>query len=262
MEIDSDDEYALGRKPILSVVTITRNDPIGLRRTIQSLRNISHEFIQVVIVDGSDISSIDSSNPLEHFGFHNLHIIREPDQGIYDAMNKGLKCANGKFVWFLNGGDINLLKSIRFLLEYISDEPLPVLLGGYRIVKRGLTLIRKPSKLSKLNHGLPTSHQAIFYPSDAFKEIGFDLRYKMCADYASLATFHVKGQKFQFLNKVVAEFNLDGYSGQYQTLLRSEAREIQENILGLPRRLIFLSQIRHHFSARLRSNFNKFGGLH
>ena len=250
----------LNRKLLLSVVTISRNDPSGLRKTIESLYAISHESIQLIIVDGSDSDSPGFSS-LDLSEFRNVHVIRENDDGIYDAMNKGLSHANGKFVWFLNGGDVNLLTSTEFLFEYISEEPLPVLLGCYRVGNQKISIKRKPSRITKIKHGLPTSHQAILYPCDIFKKIGFDLRYRMCADYASLAVLHVAGQKFQNLNQEIAEFNLDGYSGQNQPLLRTEAKDIQKNILRLPVYYIFFSQMRHRFSARVRNLFNMIWGL-
>lgn len=250
----------LNGKPLLSIVTITRNDLSGLTKTIDSLKAICSESIELIIVDGSDsdspgVTSCDLSV------FQRVHVIREVDSGIYDAMNKGLRLANGKYVWFLNGGDVNLLKTTNFLLDCIFEEPLAVLLGCYRFGNKNFSLKRKPSKINKIKHGLPTSHQAIFYPCDLFKKMGFDLKYRMCADYASLAVLYEKGLRFKYVTEDIAEFNLDGYSGQNQPLLRREAMDIQRNILGLPIYYVFASQLRHRITANIRNCFNMIWGL-
>jgi len=250
----------LNGDPLLSVVTVTRNDLFGLNKTIDSLKAIRSESIQLIIVDGSD-ADYPGVHASELSEFQKVQLIREKDYGIYHAMNKGLRLASGKFVWFLNGGDINLMKTTNFLSDHISGEPLPVLLGRYRLGTQTFSLKRKPSNISKIKHGLPTSHQAIFYPCDYFKKIGFDLNYRMCADYASLAVLHKKGLSFQYLNEEIAEFNLDGFSGRNQPLLMREAMEIQKNILGLSFYYVFVSQLRHRFTAKVRNIFNVIAGL-
>lgn len=245
--------------PLLSVVTITKNDYTGLSRTINSLERLKNSPIELVIIDGSDVQ-YNGGDILDLSEFACSQIIRSNDSGIYDAMNKGLASATGNFVWFLNGGDSNLLKNLDFLHEFIS-EPLPVILGNYRMGTSQCSIHRRAKSISKIRHGLPTSHQAIFYPRSIFQKVGFFLEYQVCADYASIAYLYKRNQTFIHVSQEFAEFQLDGLSGRRVFELRSEARLIQERILELNSIYVGFSAARHRLSAFVRHVLQTLGEL-
>ncbi|MCF0039279.1 glycosyltransferase family 2 protein [Dyadobacter fanqingshengii] len=121
--------------PLLTIITITYNAEQFLERTLKSvqaaLNNITKlQAVEYLIIDGKS-----SDNTLEiakHFSFIS-NIVSEPDRGLYDAMNKGLTLAKGKYVWFLNAGDeifkpdtlINLFEAFKLNADiYYSDAML------------------------------------------------------------------------------------------------------------------------------------------
>jgi putative colanic acid biosynthesis glycosyltransferase len=247
--------------PFLSVVTVTKNDYTGLTRTIESLISLQKFQIELIIVDASDDNLIDYFICYPLSGFQNLKIISEPDEGVYYGMNKGLQNATGSYVWFLNGGDLNLLSSIDFINEYAAGSNTPVLLGDYKLRSKNFRASRKAARISKIRHGLPTSHQAILYPREVFQSIMFRTDFKICADYASLADLCVIGSEIQYVDEYFAEFQLDGISGKNQKVLRAEARLIQRDILGVGWVSIIFSSWRHLLTARIRKSVQRLSGL-
>lgn len=87
----------------LSIVTVTRNDASGLRRTLTSIREQDLPPLEVVVVDG--MSQDETPDVVRELSLSHWQYVREPDAGIYDAMNKGWRRASGEYVQFLNSGD-------------------------------------------------------------------------------------------------------------------------------------------------------------
>ena len=245
-------------EPILSIVTITRNDLSGLTRTLESLSNILNCGIEVIVVDGSDFP-IQRDFLQFHLGdLQNIHLIAEPDEGIYEAMNKGLALSTGRYVWFLNGGDVSLMKTTEFLKPIRSTNP-PVIIGDYRMKSGQHSIPRKAKPLRKIGHGLPTSHQAILYPRVSFQKIGYDLSFEICADYASIAVLYSIGFEFTYINEEIAEFSLGGTSGRNMKLLAREAQLVQKQILKKRTLPMLSSSLKHCFSGTMRRLVEKVG---
>ena len=106
--------------PILSIITINRNNAEGLRKTIESVlsQDVSDKTqVEYIIIDGASTDeSVEVIKSFENNQSNKLQItkwISEPDTGIYNAMNKGIKMATGEYCLFLNSGDyIIILKDI------------------------------------------------------------------------------------------------------------------------------------------------------
>ncbi|GAA4464466.1 glycosyltransferase family 2 protein [Nibrella saemangeumensis] len=88
--------------PLLSIITVTYNAGRFLERTIQSIGKPTGE-VEYIIVDGG--SKDNTLNLVRQYEDHVTKWVSEPDRGLYDAMNKGLKLAQGDYVWFMNAGD-------------------------------------------------------------------------------------------------------------------------------------------------------------
>ncbi|MCF2488231.1 glycosyltransferase family 2 protein [Dyadobacter sp. CY347] len=117
----------MNNSPLLTIITITYNAEQFLERTLQSaqhaLNNITNrEAVEYLIIDGK--SKDNTLQIAERYPFISK-IVSEPDRGLYDAMNKGLALARGKYVWFLNAGDEifdpNVLKTLFSAFESDAD---------------------------------------------------------------------------------------------------------------------------------------------
>ena len=233
------------------MVTVTYRDTNGLRRTLQSLEDLVREAgpnAEVLVVDGG--SGVEIAQVAEEFPWARVHSDR--DDGIYDAMNKGLTRSTGTFIWFLNGGDECLIDSWSRLSSELTESPGSIILGGY-VLKIGAHRITKTSRSpSYVWHGLPTSHQAIFYPGDVARNNKYDVRFKMSADYQFTAQLLVAGVPAKRSELLVALFNMDGFSSNYAHLVAREAAIVQRDILKCPLHLRAFSRLRHFASRNAR----------
>ena len=111
-------------KPTISIITICYNAENEIERTMTSVLSQTFNDYEYIIVDGASKDETMSvvRHTLEKFTTSNVHVISEPDKGIYDAMNKGIKKASGEWVILMNSGDTFLNETV---LENIFSKPIP-----------------------------------------------------------------------------------------------------------------------------------------
>lgn len=192
-----------------TVITITFNAEKCLQRTLDSVLSQTYEDVEHLIIDGAstdgtlrmanDYKAKNDSpddNDLSAPPRHKVIIHSEPDQGIYDAMNKGLTQASGDYVVFMNAGDFfpsaDTLEQIAHcchLNELPSDELPAVLYGNTDIVdSEGRYLhprrLQPPEELNwrSFRKGMLVCHQAFYARTDLAKNIQYDTRYRYSAD--------------------------------------------------------------------------------
>lgn len=220
--------------PRVTVVTVIlnliKNQRVELfQRCVQSIRNQTYPEIEHLIIDGkSDDGTIRLLEEL------NLSFISEKDSGIYDAMNKGISKATGKYIIFINSDDAfyspNVVeKAVQKLMEKDAD----VLFGKALITpnepKRPFI---KEYDVSGFYYHMPLCHQSVICKVDALKEIGmFDTSYKIAADYKSIYQLLLAGKSFVSINEAIANFSIGGISTRFLQKAKEEsARVIYENL--------------------------------
>jgi len=164
----------------LTIVTVTLNDCENLKKTLLSIKKIKSDLIQYIVIDG------DSSDKTINILDNNSHIIdkyiSEKDHGIYDAMNKGLKLASGRYVMFLNSGD-ELIDIHRIISDIgnIDLKNCPILLYGSEFSwSLSLTKVIFPKfRFCQM----PTSHQAMIFNTNIVKLYEYNIKYNYSADY-------------------------------------------------------------------------------
>lgn len=161
---------------MLSVVTINFNNAYGLKKTIESLAQFRESGFEWVFVDGA--SSDVSLELAKAFAVPNDIIISEPDTGIYNAMNRGVKNASGDQILFLNSGDV-LHPDIRSIEELGLDTMSDLFLFGFQIRNK----TRMPRSNAWRVWSMPTSHQAIIYSSKLLRKSPFNESYRYAADF-------------------------------------------------------------------------------
>lgn len=185
-----------------SIVTITYNADNVLGKTVDSVFSQTYPHVEHVIIDGA--STDDTLKVAQDYmqrsyaasNGHEIRIVSEPDNGLYDAMNKGLRQVSGDYVLFLNAGDFfpdsevlsNIARNVG--LEGVSREKLPVVLyGNTDIVDNDGRFLRHrrlqpPANLSwrSFRHGMLVCHQAFYARLDIAKTVPYDCRYRFSAD--------------------------------------------------------------------------------
>lgn len=152
----------------VSVVTVTFNNLVGLKRTESSLERQGVEFEWIVVDGGSSDGTVEFLKSSEL----GPKWISEPDYGIYDAMNKGLGIATGDHVLFLNAGDYFVGDVLGALKVVNVPVFIPVKTHFY-----GKEYFLKPKSFKM---GLPYCHQGILFQNN---EIRYDTRFKIASDY-------------------------------------------------------------------------------
>lgn len=161
---------------MLSVITINFNNAQGLKKTINSLLPFRESSFEWIFIDGG---STDHSLELANtFAKKDDVLISEVDSGIYNAMNKGIACAKGDQVLFLNSGD-ELHPDIQSIDDLGLDLADDIHLFGFQIRSKN----RMPRNNAWRIWSMPTSHQAIIYASRILQKFPFNESYRYASDY-------------------------------------------------------------------------------
>jgi len=196
----------------ISIIIATYNSELHIKECLESIIAQSFKNLEIIIIDGK--STDQTIEMIKSLNLNNLHLVSEPDNGIYDALNKGIKLAKGKWMYFM-GSDDRLLKGFSSLalklkdkntVYYGNSEPLDRLLSGefskYRLAKYCM------------------NHQSILYPSGVFKKYTYDLKYSVLADYAlNLKLWGDKEFTKQHYAITIVRYCMDGFSSTNKDLL-------------------------------------------
>jgi len=197
----------------VSIITVTYNSVAMLRKTVDSVESQTYGNKEFVIIDGG---STDGTR--EYLMEHRDRIdawISEPDQGIFDAMNKGSKKATGEWIIFLNSGD---LFSNDKVLEDVFSADIPedadVIYGDtvYSYGKEEYQEYRKSRELKHFWKGMLTSHQSFFVRKRIMAHRPFDTSYGVAADFHQLYTLFMDGGTFLYRKMNVARVDTTGIS--------------------------------------------------
>lgn len=222
--------------PVFSIVTVVLNDICGFRETKHSVLSQLHKALEWIVVDGG--STDGTSEEISATTFPMLQTISEPDDGLYDAMNKGIDLCSGQYVIFMNAGDVfwssNTLQAIDTSLNHQATKP-DVILGSALIsFENGREYLRTPRVLEKtIWHGLPAVHQATLYKVDRLRKCNYSLRYSICSDYYLISKLFGEGIETLYLEEVICRFKVGGVSYQNHGALFFEPWAIQRDILKM-----------------------------
>lgn len=170
----------------LSIITVNLNNKNGLQKTMESILTQSCKDFEWIVIDGN---STDGSVELIKSHAENItYWVSEHDNGIYDAMNKGINAAKGEYILFLNSGDMLYSNDvIEHLWKENQNEDIIVydilLQNGNKLIKKDLFLLSSISLVSFLFCST-FPHQSTLIKRDLFNKIGiYDLSYKYVADW-------------------------------------------------------------------------------
>lgn len=206
-----------------TIITVCRNSQNTIRNTFESILNqesLNDILLEYIVVDGnSSDNTIDIIKEYEgKFSKKGITFlwISEPDQGIYDAMNKGIKKARGSYIGILNSDDTysaNTLKIVQSEIKSGSDADVYHGIMKYYNGK-ALTMIHA-SNSNHLNKGM-IEHPTCFVKASVYKKYGmFDLQYKYVADYDLMIRLKHNNCKFVLIEKILANYNENGAGNSY-----------------------------------------------
>lgn len=248
---------------LLSIITVAWKNLAGLEKTWRSLAHLAESsdiIFEWIVVDGN--SQDGSVEFLENLnGQYRLRYVSEKDNGIYDAMNKGIDMAEGRYALFLNSGDIfhrNIAEVVQQLAENAEKDNVMVIGDALLDYGDGTKIQRRAKQGWYIYHSLPASHQAIFFPLSGLRKYPYDLQYKVSSDYALAAKMYKNGYAFKRVKGLVSEFSMGGISTTNNIELCRDAKSVQRKILGVPGFIAELSfWLRLRTTGKTKALYNK-----
>jgi glycosyltransferase involved in cell wall biosynthesis len=203
----------------ISIITVTFNSQNTLAETFKSIAGQSYSEIEYILIDGgSTDGTLDLINEYRHLI---THFISEKDNGMYDAMNKGLAVATGEIIGFLHSDDVYAKPtSLAMIAEYFKNLELDALFGdvSFFINDQFKNSVRRYSSKrfapEKIAWGWMPAHPSLFFHRRVYEKYGnFKIDYKIAADYEFVArVFHGKTLKYIYLPEVLVNMKMGGLS--------------------------------------------------
>lgn len=237
----------------LSIVTITYNAEKTLEQTLKSVNEQTYADIEHIIVDAN--SSDKTLDLIRRFENDKMKWISEPDNGLYDAMNKGIRMATGDYICFLNAGDTffaaNTVETVMYSVNRATQLP-DILYGETAIVdNKGAFLhmrrLKAPDNLNwkSFKQGMVVCHQAFFVKREQVEE--YDTSYRFSSDFDWSIRLMKKSTNIYNTHKILINYLNEGVTTANRKASLIERYRIMANHYG------HISTFIHHlwFMVRL-----------
>lgn len=200
-----------------TVITVVYNAEKKLDKTISSVLEQEYPPYEYLIVDGRSTDGTVKaaqaySAAFRQRGIH-YRILSESDNGIYNAMNKGIRAAAGDWISFLNAGDWYEPDALKNIRAFYKEAPFDLTYGGLHYVRPNGTVRNKMSKLDSF----PVSsrnwnHPSMFLRRELYLKYGFDERFRVYADFDLYLRLRRDRVSIRVIDRVIATFAADGQS--------------------------------------------------
>jgi len=210
----------------LSLITVTLNNLQGLKKTWESVGHQTEQDFEWLVIDGG--SNDDSLSFLQEIS---ANFISESDNGLYDAMNKGVKHCDGAYILFLNAGDaLYSEQTADIILKHLKSDA--DFYYGDSAEQSGGQIYLRPARAPHFGkNGMFTSHQAMIYKRDLLKDMVFDGKtYPISADYALTCEYLKRAKTIDAINAPLCLAESGGISQQNALTGRLEQFRIRKRL--------------------------------
>ncbi len=212
---------------VISIITVVYNNFRTIEHAINSVIKQSYENIEYIIIDGGSIDG--TLEIIKNYQSNITRVISEPDQGLYDAMNKGLSLATGDVVGILNSDDFYTSEDvIRKVVDGFASSNCDILYGDVNYVERDQPdqIVRKWISGEYVENyfekGFAPAHPTVFIKREFADEFKYNLKYKLAADYDWLLRLFKKPDiKVRYLPLEMINMRLGGATSKnWKNILR------------------------------------------
>lgn len=219
--------------PLITIITVCYNSEKTIKNTIESVLSQTYTNIEYILIDGnSKDNTLKIIKAYEKKAKEKCILykwISEADKGIYDAMNKGINMSTGDWINFMNSGDkfFNpfVISSIYFNREY---KGVTVIYGDVECDYIEFKKIRKAKKIHKIKRGMVFCHQSSFIKSNVIKEIKYNTKFKLAADYDMFIKLYKQDELFFYVNQIISTIEVGGISDINRFEVLKEYRDINK----------------------------------
>ncbi len=247
--------------PLFSIITVTWNAASVIAPTMLSVQRQTSSDYEMLIIDGA--STDDTLDIVYKASIASLRVFSEPDKGLYDAMNKGIARARGRYLIFLNAGDAFADETVLARLALLTEGNPGVIYGQTQLVNKdrevvGMRHLRAPKRLTAASflNGMVVCHQAFVARRDLVPE--YDLQYRLSADYDWCIKVLRKSTGNAYAGaKPIISYLADGMTTQYHRASLWERFRIMSHHYGTGKAIIrHLGFIPRYLRRRLGSSAN------
>lgn len=208
--------------PKVSIITVVYNGVKTIEKTILSVVEQPYCNIEYIIIDGG--STDGTLDIIKKYKDKIACVISEKDNGLYDAMNKGIRQATGDIIGILNSDDWYEKDSIAKVVSFFKNNDVDLVYGRmFYVFSNGIKMLAALDSLDDLVYRMTIPHPTVFVKKCIYEKYGvFDTTYQLAADYDLLLRFYHMNVKFGFMDDVITFFRVGGSSYQHQQITDSE----------------------------------------
>lgn len=237
----------------VSIITVCFNSKNGLRKTIQSVSEQTYKNIEHIIIDGG---STDGSLELIKSS-KDIIYLSEPDQGLYDGMNKGLRESNGDVIGFLNSDDVFFDKyTIELIVcEFKNNKSIDGIFGNLLYVNQDDKVTRRwlPGEFKQKSFamGWHPPHPTVYVKSYLYHNKSYRLDLPVCADFEiMLQLFEKDSSHMKYMDRYLVKFMDNGVSSGWSSRI-SSAYQIYQVLLQGGYKLSFLNFLWRRYKEKV-----------
>lgn len=222
---------------LISIITINYDNKNGLKKTIQSVFKQTWQEFEYIVIDGG--STDGSREYIESYSDKIDYWVSEPDKGIFNGMNKGIKKANGEYLLFLNSGDqlfnqdvLGIIFRDLFDCDLLYGNIIKVFKTGEKVIEKGKS--RNEITLNTFYSG-SLNHQALFIKRNLFEQYGlYDEDLKIVSDWKFfLITLGLNNSKLKYVDSNIALYDMTGISNN-NGLRNAERKKVLKELIPDP----------------------------
>lgn len=215
--------------PTLSIITINYNNRDGLEKTIQSVICQTYKDYEYIVIDGG--STDGSKEMIDKYLQYFSHAVSEPDKGIYNAMNKGIKAAHGEYLQFLNSGDCLIAPDT--LQQIFDSKPTADIISSHSLWIQTKQIAYAPENVTlDYLYEQSMNHQSTFIRRSLFDSIQYDESLRIAADYKFfLQTFITRNVSYQLYDFPTVYYDETGVSSTRRQESIQERNKILTELL-------------------------------
>jgi putative colanic acid biosynthesis glycosyltransferase len=196
----------LKNRPKFSIVTITKDNSLGLRATLVSVAEQEYKDFELIVVDGHSVD--DTPTVIDEFDIIVAKFVQDAGEGIYAAMNQCISLASGEWIIFMNAGDCFI--GTQVLSKFAPQSGTDLAFG--RAQKTNGAPQNPYQSLDNIWKNMPCSHQALFCRTELFRYRPFDVSFRISGDFDFVMEQYANKKRFEYLDLDVAVVDGDGIS--------------------------------------------------